>query len=421
MVTTPKVLIIDDSNTECLVMRQALQGAGYQVFIANDGTQGLRVMSQERPQCLVLDIVLPGISGFDVCRQLRSQDIWRDLPIIIVSTKNSSSDRFWAMRQGANHYLTKPFKGEDLVQVVGTLLNRHAEQNERGQAFPSSRPPASTLGQTYKETGPLPSNSTQFTPPPEFGSLRRSSFTQPQAAPVVGHAPSDPLTGQQQFPAQPSGQPVGQSAGQPSSQPAGQSARQPSGQPAGQSAGQPSGQPAGQPAGQPSGQPARQSSGSYPAMNTFARSHGSGASLPPLRPLNGETGPQRPIGGFQEPGVSGARASGTGQWPTNHEGRQQGNPPSNPQAGSLFLNLIPRRSERAEMLWSSGPDSLFVADRAARQLYLAIDGRTNVETLCTLTGMSKEDIFKALRILVAQQRIQLYDSNGRQFDSFFLQ
>ncbi|GLV59078.1 hypothetical protein KDH_59060 [Dictyobacter sp. S3.2.2.5] len=87
MVTAPKVLIIDDSSTQCLYMRQALQSAGYQVLVANDGPEGLRMMAHDAPQCLVLDIILPGMNGFEVCRHLRSQEAWRTLPIIIVSSK----------------------------------------------------------------------------------------------------------------------------------------------------------------------------------------------------------------------------------------------------------------------------------------------------------------------------------------------
>jgi twitching motility two-component system response regulator PilH len=103
-------------------MRQALQSAGYQVLVANDGQEGLQLMKQESPQCLVLDIVLPGMSGFELCRYIRAQDAWRTLPIIMVSTKNSSSDRFWAMRQGASQYLCKPFKKEELIKTVMDVL-----------------------------------------------------------------------------------------------------------------------------------------------------------------------------------------------------------------------------------------------------------------------------------------------------------
>jgi CheY-like chemotaxis protein len=326
MVTTPKkVLIIDDSNTECLFMGQALQSAGYQVLIANDGTQGLRMLSQERPLCLVLDIVLPGMSGFDVCRQLRSQDVWRDLPIVIVSTKNSTSDRFWAQRQGANQYLSKPFKGDELVKVVTELIT---ERSERANSFSASRP----------STGPV---------------------TRQQ--PVANPLPRQPYT-------------------------AGPNPRQP----------QPSSVPF---------VPGAQESGRFQS------------TMPSQRQNVNETSAQRPPGPMPDAGTGPLRPL-SGSWPAIP---QEPRPLQSSPAQNLFLKLIPRRSEHAEMLRANGPDSLFIADRLARQLYLAIDGKTNVEMLCVQIGLSKEEVFKALRILVSQHRIQLVDTQGRLVDSFFLQ
>jgi CheY-like chemotaxis protein len=140
MVTTPKVLIIDDSNTECLFMRQALQGAGYQVLVANNGHQGIQLLAQENPRCLILDIVLPGMSGFEVCRHIRSQSAYQNMPIIMVSTKNSTSDRFWAKRQGADYYLPKPFKGDALIGIVKDVLAEHADTPAASSPFAISQP-----------------------------------------------------------------------------------------------------------------------------------------------------------------------------------------------------------------------------------------------------------------------------------------
>ncbi len=118
----PKVLIVDDSATTCLFMARALQKAGYEVITAADGHEGWMKAMQERPHCLVLDVVLPGISGFSLCRQLRSVDPQRSLSIIMVSTKNTSLDSDWGLRQGADRYLSKPFSEETLVQTVSEVL-----------------------------------------------------------------------------------------------------------------------------------------------------------------------------------------------------------------------------------------------------------------------------------------------------------
>ena len=122
MANAPKVLIVDDSATTSLFMARALQKAGYNVITAADGREGWTKAMQERPHCLVLDVVLPGMSGFSLCRHLRAVDPQRSLCIIMVSTKNTALDSNWGLRQGADRYLSKPFSEETLVQTVNEVL-----------------------------------------------------------------------------------------------------------------------------------------------------------------------------------------------------------------------------------------------------------------------------------------------------------
>ncbi|HYT28640.1 MAG TPA: response regulator [Ktedonobacteraceae bacterium] len=122
MVTSPKVLVVEDSASSSLFIAQALQKAGYRVITAIDGNEGLTKALQERPECLILDVVLPGVSGFGVCRQLRSIDPQRSLSIIMVSNKNTHLDQSWGLRQGADRYLPKPFTEETLVRTVEEVL-----------------------------------------------------------------------------------------------------------------------------------------------------------------------------------------------------------------------------------------------------------------------------------------------------------
>ena len=126
MPNAAKVLVIDDSATICLIMARALQKAGYQVITASNGNDGLTKALQERPHCVILDVVLPGISGYGLCRQLRALDPQHNLSIIMVSTKNTRLDRSWGLRQGADRYLPKPFSEEMLVQTVGEVIREHA-------------------------------------------------------------------------------------------------------------------------------------------------------------------------------------------------------------------------------------------------------------------------------------------------------
>ena len=119
------VLIIDDSLSACQFMASILEKEGYRVITATDGHEGIMKALQERPHCVILDVILPGISGFEVCRRLRAHDHDHHLPIILVSTKNTPVDQRWGLRQGADRYLPKPFTAEVLVQFVRDVLPGH--------------------------------------------------------------------------------------------------------------------------------------------------------------------------------------------------------------------------------------------------------------------------------------------------------
>ena len=121
-----KGLVVDDSATVSVMMSRALEHAGYEVITASNGIEGLTKAVHEHPHCIVLDVVLPGLSGFGVCRQLRAIDPQQRIPIIMVSTKNTTLDQNWGLRQGANRYLPKPFTEEKLVQTVEEVLRERA-------------------------------------------------------------------------------------------------------------------------------------------------------------------------------------------------------------------------------------------------------------------------------------------------------
>ena len=125
MINAPKVLVVDDSATSSLFISKALRKAGYSVITAADGKEGLSKAFQERPHCLILDVVLPGMSGFGVCRHLRAMDPQRNVSIIMVSSKNTPLDQTWGIRQGADRYLTKPFTEDALVRTVQEVLIEH--------------------------------------------------------------------------------------------------------------------------------------------------------------------------------------------------------------------------------------------------------------------------------------------------------
>ncbi len=116
-----KILVVDDSWTELTMMVAPLRNSGFEVITAVDGDEAIEKVFKERPQCIVLDVVLPKQNGFQVCRKLKSLDVSRHIPIILLTSKNTPVDKAWGMRQGADLYMTKPFDNEELITSVRRL------------------------------------------------------------------------------------------------------------------------------------------------------------------------------------------------------------------------------------------------------------------------------------------------------------
>lgn len=122
MAHAPSILIIDDSVTSCHLMESTLTKEGYTVRIAGNGREGLAMLVQECPHCVVLDVVLPGMSGYEICRLVRSKPILQRLPVLMVSTKNTPLDKTWALRQGATNYLVKPFQNDEFINTIKAAI-----------------------------------------------------------------------------------------------------------------------------------------------------------------------------------------------------------------------------------------------------------------------------------------------------------
>jgi CheY-like chemotaxis protein len=141
----PKILVVDDSMTACLFMSNILQQAGYQVNIARDGQEAFFHLQAQRPQCLILDVIMPGVNGYTVCRQVRAADPKHTMPIILVSTKNTPLDHTYGLNLGADRYLSKPFTGEALLQAVWEVLPPRTRFHINPPASPAAKPPANPL------------------------------------------------------------------------------------------------------------------------------------------------------------------------------------------------------------------------------------------------------------------------------------
>jgi len=118
----PRILIVDDSWTDLALIAAPLYEQGYEVITAVDGDEAIEKAVTERPNCIVLDIILPKQNGFQVCRRLRAMDACRGIPIIMLSGKNTPQDRHWGIQQGADMYLTKPFNRDELLASVRSLI-----------------------------------------------------------------------------------------------------------------------------------------------------------------------------------------------------------------------------------------------------------------------------------------------------------
>src|SRR5947209_15561393 len=117
-----KVLVVDDSWTELTMIATPLRNSGFEVITAVDGDEAIEKVFRERPECIVLDVVLPKQNGFQVCRRLKNLEASRHIPIILLTSKNTPLDKSWGLRQGADMYITKPFDEDELVASVRRLL-----------------------------------------------------------------------------------------------------------------------------------------------------------------------------------------------------------------------------------------------------------------------------------------------------------
>ena len=118
----PKVLVVDDSWTDLTLIATPLRESGYDVITAVDGEEALEKVIQEHPQCVLLDVILPKQNGFQLCRRLKQMEQSRDIPIILVSGKNTPLDKRWGLQQGADLYLAKPFSTDELLASVRSLI-----------------------------------------------------------------------------------------------------------------------------------------------------------------------------------------------------------------------------------------------------------------------------------------------------------
>jgi two-component system sensor histidine kinase/response regulator len=124
------ILIVDDIPTNLEVLMQFLEGAGYQVLVATDGESALEQVSYAPPDIILLDVVMPGIDGFETCRRLKTDSLTQEIPVIFMTALSDTVDKVYGFELGAADYITKPLQQEEVVARVNAHLTLHRQKQE---------------------------------------------------------------------------------------------------------------------------------------------------------------------------------------------------------------------------------------------------------------------------------------------------
>ena len=116
------VLIIDDSPTELHLFQNMLEKAGFDTLVADSGEEGIKAARASRPDIILMDVVMPGMNGFQATRQLTKDPATADIPVIMITTKDQETDKIWGMRQGAVEYIVKPVKDKALISLINSVM-----------------------------------------------------------------------------------------------------------------------------------------------------------------------------------------------------------------------------------------------------------------------------------------------------------
>ena len=119
--TIKKVLIVDDSKTELMFLTELLQKNGFQVRTAENADEAFKRLAEDKPELILMDVVMPGQNGFQLTRSINRTPEYTDIPIILCTSKNLETDRVWGMRQGARDYITKPVDAAELFAKIKAL------------------------------------------------------------------------------------------------------------------------------------------------------------------------------------------------------------------------------------------------------------------------------------------------------------
>ena len=116
------ILIVDDSPTELHLFQNMLEKNGFETLVADNGEEGLRQAKSSRPDCILMDVVMPGMNGFQATRKLTHDPDTSGIPVIMITSKSQETDKIWGMRQGAVEYIVKPVGEKQLVAKINAVM-----------------------------------------------------------------------------------------------------------------------------------------------------------------------------------------------------------------------------------------------------------------------------------------------------------
>lgn len=116
-----RILLVDDSATERHIISEILKNAGFLVSVAEDGEKGVALAKAQKPDLVVMDVVMPGLNGFQATRAITKDPETQHIPVILCTTKDQETDKVWGLRQGAKDYVVKPINGAELLSKIAAL------------------------------------------------------------------------------------------------------------------------------------------------------------------------------------------------------------------------------------------------------------------------------------------------------------
>ncbi len=116
-----KVLVCDDSATDLSNIKGIVEDAGYSTIAVTSGEEAVARAKSEKPDIIFLDIIMPGMDGYQACRELTNEPVTKDIPVIFVTSKHQKADRLWAQMQGAKDFISKPFTPEQIIEKLHSV------------------------------------------------------------------------------------------------------------------------------------------------------------------------------------------------------------------------------------------------------------------------------------------------------------